>query len=485
METSCRRLPGGRPQLPSRPSPAAVAAVPSRRRGRLLPQLSSRPSAVADPAPAAVASSVRPLLPAQLLLSSLSARQHPLRACATAAVAALCCCCLRPPGAVAASSSALCAQLRSVVLLRLVSAITVHPLLPCAVAVCGTAALGVCHHCSSAAPARDFGTFQPVVSDLLFFSDLLICNMSANAIVVNIVLDGHNYPEWVFCVQTALRGHGLHFHLTEDSPILAADRSNAAAIKTWQINDGKVIATMVNSTKPTMIMSLSKFTTAKAIWSHLKDRFVQDSGALLHTLMQQTHMIEQHDMSIDEYYSAFDRLMSALTSMVPALSELLAEETRLKSMSSLTGVSSHSVLAAAQRSRNTSFQPCEHCKKTTHRSENCFAKFPEKLADFRVRRATRGRGMGPSPKGSVAVAATSSAGASSSSWVLDSGASFHVTSDQSRLASTTPVTEGTSVQAADGTLCHVTHKGSLSDSNFTVPNIFFVPELSMDLLSVG
>jgi hypothetical protein len=208
--------------------------------------------------------------------------------------------------------------------------------------------------------------------------------------------------------------------------------------------------------------------------------------------MQQTHVIEQHDMSIDEYYLDFDCLMSALTSMVPActtvpcpthkfiekfftyrfvmsvrpefdslrarllhssdtltmahaLSELLAEETRLKSMSSITGVSSHSVLATSQKSRNTSFQPCEHCKKTTHRSENCFAKFPEKLADFCVRRATRGRGIGASPRGSVGVAATSSAGALSSSWVLDSGVSFHVTSDQSQLASTTPVTEGTSV----------------------------------------
>lgn len=68
---------------------------------------------------------------------------------------------------------------------------------------------------------------------------------------------------------------------------------------------------MVNSTKPSMIMSLSKFTTAKAIWSHLKARFVQDSGALLHTIMQQTHVIEQNDVTIDEYYSALDRLMSS------------------------------------------------------------------------------------------------------------------------------------------------------------------------------
>jgi len=77
------------------------------------------------------------------------------------------------------------------------------------------------------------------------------------------------------------------------------------------------MAAMVNSTKQSMIMSLSKCKTAKAIWSCLKARYVQDSGALLHTLMQQTHVIEQQDMSVDEYYSAFGRLMGSLTSMMP------------------------------------------------------------------------------------------------------------------------------------------------------------------------
>jgi hypothetical protein len=57
-------------------------------------------------------------------------------------------------------------------------------------------------------------------------------NMTTNAIVVNITLDGHNYPEWAFCVETALRGHGLLFHLTDAAPILADDRRNAADIKT-------------------------------------------------------------------------------------------------------------------------------------------------------------------------------------------------------------------------------------------------------------
>ena len=52
-----------------------------------------------------------------------------------------------------------------------------------------------------------------------------------NAIVINITLDGPNYLEWSFCVETALRGVGLHSHLTDDPPTLKSDGSNAAAVK--------------------------------------------------------------------------------------------------------------------------------------------------------------------------------------------------------------------------------------------------------------
>jgi hypothetical protein len=172
-------------------------------------------------------------------------------------------------------------------------------------------------------------------------------------------------------------------------------------------------------------------------------------------------------MSIDEYYYAFDRLMGPLISMVPqcttdeypaykfiekffthrfvmglgadfeairtcllhgsatltmseALSDLLAEETRLQSMTASHNSVPHSVLAASQRysgSRGPSSEPCQHCKKTTYRSENCFEKFLAKLADFRARQAACGRGTGSAPRGLVATA-TSPSAASSSSWFL-------------------------------------------------------------------
>ncbi|RLN30146.1 uncharacterized protein C2845_PM05G13050 [Panicum miliaceum] len=223
--------------------------------------------------------------------------------------------------------------------------------------------------------------------------------------------------------------------------------------------------------------------------------------------MQQVHVIEQNDMSIHDYYSIFDRLVGSLTSMVAeciaadcpahkflhrflryrfvmgareefdslrrqlfhgdsdltmaqALSALLAEETRLQSMSSSVSLS-HSVLTASQRynmPKATSFEPCKHYSKKNHASENCFSHYPEKLAEYRAARgrgtsrATRGRGSTSTTRGSVSVAAASPIGAAQSSWVLDSGASFHVTSGRSQLVACKPVNDDASIQTADGSL---------------------------------
>jgi len=65
------------------------------------------------------------------------------------------------------------------------------------------------------------------------------------------------------------------------------------------------------------MMSLAPFQTAKEMWDYLKKRFVQVSGAHLHTLMQGLRGLQQDDMTIDDYYNAFDRFMGPVLSMVP------------------------------------------------------------------------------------------------------------------------------------------------------------------------
>ncbi|XP_004968922.1 uncharacterized protein LOC101770312 isoform X2 [Setaria italica] len=154
----------------------------------------------------------------------------------------------------------------------------------------------------------------------------------------------------------------------------------------------------------------------------------------------------------EEFDSLRKRLLhdSPNLTMVRAFSKLIAEETRLRSMSVASMSVSHSVLAASQKfstPKGTSSDPCKHCGKTGHSPENCFPQYLEKLAEFRACRAARtgrGRGTTPTPKGAVSVAATASVGALVSSWVLDSGASFHVILDQSQLVGCKAVTEGSS-----------------------------------------
>ena len=46
------------------------------------------------------------------------------------------------------------------------------------------------------------------------------------AITIPVQLDGHNYREWAFCVETVLGGYGLVSHLTGTKPAAATDGSN-------------------------------------------------------------------------------------------------------------------------------------------------------------------------------------------------------------------------------------------------------------------
>jgi hypothetical protein len=98
--------------------------------------------------------------------------------------------------------------------------------------------------------------------------------------------------------------------------------------------------------------------------------------------------------------------------MAHALSDLLTEETRLRSMSTYHMALPHNVLVAyrsGSKSNDNSSDPCVHCQKTNHLSDDCFIKYLKKLAAFRAHRAARGRGPPLPSRASLAVAAVSPA----------------------------------------------------------------------------
>jgi hypothetical protein len=64
-------------------------------------------------------------------------------------------------------------------------------------------------------------------------------------------------------------------------------------------------------------------------------------------------------------------------------------------------------------------------------------------------------------------------------WVLDSGASFHMTSNKSQLVSCQSLTDCQHVQTADGSTCIVTHHGNLATPDFTISDVSIVPKISI------
>jgi len=220
------------------------------------------------------------------------------------------------------------------------------------------------------------------------------------ALVMDVKLTGQNYRDWAFSFKMLLRSVGLASHLTDEPPVAVV---NDKAAQDWSLQDDRVMAAICLNTDLSIRLCLEDYNTAKAMWNYLQGRYQQSSSALRYSLRQNLHHLQQQDMEIEEYYIAFTKLSSQHASMVPkpsslctgcvsswatrdkydqentmfdfvmglrsefepirvqllgrptlptlseTLSALLAEETRLKTLTSNSPVSQHSVLKLQQQ----------------------------------------------------------------------------------------------------------------------------------------
>jgi hypothetical protein len=71
------------------------------------------------------------------------------------------------------------------------------------------------------------------------------------------------------------------------------------------------------------------------------------------------------------------------------------------------------------------------------------------------------------------------------SWYLDSGASFHMTPHSAHLSSLRPSSHHCIIHIADGSPLSVAGHDTLSSDSFHVPDVSLVPDLIMQLMSIG
>jgi hypothetical protein len=70
-------------------------------------------------------------------------------------------------------------------------------------------------------------------------------------------------------------------------------------------------------------------------------------------------------------------------------------------------------------------------------------------------------------------------------WILDSSSSFHMTPYCTYLSSTSPSSRSLTVHTSEGSPLLVVGRGTLSSDSFHVPDVSFVPNLTVQLMSIG
>ena len=108
---------------------------------------------------------------------------------------------------------------------------------------------------------------------------------------------------------------------------------------------------------------------------------------------------------------------------------------------------------------------------------------------MKLKRLLAASGSSTGTAGSVTGASSAerplSTQSGTSPWVLDSGASFHMSSDSSISSSRRSLDFPINVLTADGTPLPVASRGTLATSSFYVPDVSHVPRLTMNLFSAG
>ena len=131
---------------------------------------------------------------------------------------------------------------------------------------------------------------------------------------------------------------------------------------------------------------------------------------------------------------------------------------------------------------------CRYCGKT-HKSDNCWAEFPDKRPIARYPSSYHGKGdaMASEPSSSNVAFFSQNQNAKCDSWIIDSGASQHMCNDRSKFFNFRNFS--TTITIANNTRMNATGRGDVKittkDGNtFDLLNVLYVPQLASNLISV-
>ncbi|KAJ0101990.1 hypothetical protein Patl1_03850 [Pistacia atlantica] len=277
--------------------------------------------------------------------------------------------------------------------------------------------------------------------------------------------------------------------------------TDVSKLAQWQTKDARVMTWILGSVDPIIVLNLRPYKTAKSMWEYLKKVYNQDNIARRSQLEYEISSYTQGDLSIQDYFSRFNNIWGEFTNIiyaklrpefevirsnlmnrnpVPSLDicfgELLREEQRLTTQATYQHdkMISNAVAYAAQgkgkgrdmQNANAYQAPVDSAPSATPSASSILT--PKKVQQMIISAFSA---LGLQGKGSL-----------SPSWIIDSGASNHMTSSSDILGNVRTYTGSTHIQIANGCQLPI---HAIGDVDSIIRDVFVSPQLSTSLISVG
>ncbi|KAI5316884.1 hypothetical protein L3X38_036591 [Prunus dulcis] len=306
-----------------------------------------------------------------------------------------------------------------------------------------------------------------------------------------IKLDENNYSLWYQIIEMKIAGREKHGHLTDD---IAQPADTDPTFNKWRASDCQVKSWLFDTMQPNQIKRFIRYDTAKQVWAAIKQTYSDGADeAKIYDLHRRSFIMKQAGASVAKYYSELSEIFQELDQLSPSTMEHPKDiETRRKEVDRLRVyifLAATALATARSRqsrpnnysvdlTRNRPPMKCTKCGLDNHTIKGCYEIIC--YAEGWVHKGPKK----DSTRASFAFSQSSEETASEHSirsWIIDIGATDHMTSSFTGLHSTKPSSQ-THITSANGTTSQVMGEGSLSlTSSLSLDHVLVVPSLDYDL----